>query len=139
MPAYSRKIETLAEAIIKYSGYQEPTNCLYAARNPGGLKATSLGHAKDANGNRVFLSLMDGLQALLYDIHLKIHGKSWAKLKSTDTLIDLASAYGKPTAATTAQAWSRFLRAALNDQTISAKTQLSYFIEETNDSTNSTN
>lgn len=130
MPAYSRKLEALAEAVIRYSGYLEPASDLYLARNPGALKATSMRHAKNEQGYRIFNSFIDGVQALLFDIDLKIRGKSWAKLQPTSTLRDLAVSYSLE--GTTATAWARFLRAALRDQTISGDTELQHFTKEGN-------
>lgn len=123
-----RKIEGLAEAIIAYSSYIDPGSDLHAARNPGGLKALGMIQARDDKGNRVFRSVLDGLQALLFDITLKISGESRAKLKPTATLTDLALAYNLP--ATTAQAWSRFLRKSLRNDSLTANTPLSYFQEQ---------
>jgi hypothetical protein len=128
MPAYSRNIEGLAEAIIKYSGYLEPSSELHAARNPGGLRATSMRHAKNEQGHRIFNSFIDGVQALLFDLQTKLSGKSWAELSPESTLKDLAVAYSLPD--TTGSAWARFLRAALHDQSISAETPLSYFTDK---------
>ena len=125
MPAYSRKIEALAEAVIRYSGYLEPSSDLYLARNPGALKSTSMRHVKNEKGYRIFNSFIDGVQALLFDIDLKITGKSWAKLQPTSTLRDLALSYSLET--TTATAWARFLRAALRNENISGETELQYF------------
>lgn len=127
MPAYSRKLEALAEALIKYSGYLEPSSELHAARNPGGLKATSMRHAKNEHGQRIFNSYIDGVQALLFDLQTKLTGNSWAELKPESTLVDLATAYSLPT--TTAAAWSRFLRAALHDQEITSDTPLKFFTD----------
>ena len=123
-----RKLEALAEAVIAYSGYLNPDSELYAVRNPGGLKGIGVSHPKDDHGNRVFNSLIDGLQALLYDVELKVTGKSRAHLKPDHTLIDLSNAYNVPI--TTAQAWSRFLRKALRDESVNAKTPLKYFLED---------
>jgi len=121
-----RKIEALSEAIIHYSGYLEPASELHAARNPGGLKAMGLIQARDEKGYRTFRSVIDGLQALFYDVELKITGQSRARLQPESTLIDLSAAYNLPI--TTATAWDRFLKKALRDETLTAKTPLSYFL-----------
>jgi hypothetical protein len=121
------KLESLAEAVVAYSGYADPASPLYAARNPGGLKALGP-QPDDGNGNRTFRSVIDGLQALFFDVELKVTGRSRAKLKPESTLIDLSTAYNLPIL--TATAWARFLRKALNDPTISAHTPLSYFTKE---------
>ncbi len=126
MPAYSRrKLEALAEAIMKYSGYLEPSSELHAARNPGGLKATSMKHKHNELGQRTFNSFIDGVQALLFDLRVKLAGESWASLSDESTLKDLALSYSHP--ANTATTWAKFLRAALKDETISAETKLEYF------------
>jgi hypothetical protein len=134
MPAYDKKIEMLAEAVITYSGYKDPKSSLFQARNPGGLRATSMRHVRNEHGQRIFNSFIDGVQALLFDLNLKVNGsvtidgqvcKSWAGLTDDSTLADLAVSYSLPE--TTGQAWARFLRAALQDDTISKDTTLNYF------------
>lgn len=127
MPAYSRKVEALAEAVTRYTGYHLPEHPLHAARNPGGIKATLPDQAKDANGYRVFASLLDGYQSLLHDLAKKISGTSHSKLTGTSTLGDLALARREPIGV--ARSWALFLRAALSDPTIQPKTPLSYFQE----------
>jgi hypothetical protein len=121
-----KKLEMMAEAIIKYSNYHNPDSAVYQARNPGGLRAFSPQHPRDEQGNRVFRSVLDGMQALLYDVELKITGRSKARLTPQNTLVDLATAYGQNPGA--AQAWVKFLRRALADESITHKTQLSYFL-----------
>lgn len=123
-----RKLEALAESIVAYSGYLLPDSPLHASRNPGGLKAMGLVQARDDHGNRIFRSVLDGYQALFYDVELKVTGKSRAALTPENTLIDLSAAYNLPI--TTASAWSRFLKKALHDDTLSARTPLSFFISE---------
>src|SRR4051812_43054657 len=107
-----RIVEAIAEAISHYSGYHEPTSPLYRARNPLGLRPLKPEHPFDEFGNRVFRSILDGMQAAIFDLEVKMGGR----LGPSSTLADLATAYGKKP--TEAQAWSRFLRAALDDTTI---------------------
>ena len=121
----NRRIEALAEAIVAFSGYLDPTSALYAARNPGGLLASSLAHQRDAFGNRIFSSLLDGWQALLYDLDVKLSGSSKTCLKPTDNLCRLADTFGKP--ARFASHWAKFVRKALNDSTVSPDTTLEFF------------
>jgi hypothetical protein len=121
------RFDALVDAIVHYSGYLNPESDTYRARNPGGLKAIGLIQARDEKGNRTFRNSIDGMQALVYDARLKITGQSRAKLTSTSTLIDLSASYNLPI--TTATAWAKFLRAALRDSTISARTPLSNFLE----------
>lgn len=123
----TRKLEAVADAVAHYSGYLKPESPLYAGRNPGGLKAFSARHAKDAEGFRTFHSVLDGMQALIFDVELKLTGKSRAALTPDHTLTDFAAAFEKTAAE--ARAWAAFLRQALRDTTITQKTQIRYFLE----------
>jgi hypothetical protein len=115
--------EIIAETISHYSGY-EPGSPLYKARNPIGLRPMKPEHPFDELGNRIFKSVLDGWQSAIFDITVKMGGR----LAPTCTLTDLATAYGrKPTEA---QAWAKQLRIALEDSTISARTEISRFLEE---------
>ena len=128
MKANKLKIEALSEAVVHYSGYREPGSPLHIARNPGGLKAHTQRHARDEHGNRIFTSVLDGMQALIFDTHLKVTGESSAKLKPTDTLVGFAAAHNQPS--TVASAYVKFLRKAMKDDSLSAKMPLSYFLED---------
>jgi hypothetical protein len=123
-----RRIEALAEAVSRYSGYFNPESSLYVCRNPGGLKAFSPLQLRDEEGYRVFASIIDGYQALIYDVGLKVEGKSKAHLKPTDTLSDFAVACSQPY--TAADAYAGFLRKALHVENINRKTPLQIFLEE---------
>lgn len=120
------RLEALAEAVASVSGYSIPGSPLYTARNPGGLKA--YGKTTDEHGNRVFGSIVDGLQALIFDTALKLEGRSRAALSPTDTLQEFALSHGQP--ATAAEAYVKFLRRALHDDSISKKLTISYFLAE---------
>ena len=117
-----QRLEALAEAIAHVSGYA-PGSPLYAARNPGGLRPTSEKHARDEHGNRVFRSVLDGMQALLFDLDIKVNGR----LSPDSTLLDLAIAYHQQQAA---KAWARFLKSALHDDSINPNTVLKQFLED---------
>lgn len=123
-----RRLEALAEAVQHISGYQIPGSPLYVARNPGGLKAFNPAHARDEQGNRVFGSVIDGLQALLFDTTLKLEGMSRHYLQPSDTLQEFALSHGQP--ATAAEAYAKFLRRALANDSINKKLSLSFFLEE---------
>jgi len=120
-----RKLEAVAEALIKTSGYHVPEGKLYQTRNPGGLLAYSPAQQRDEEGMRVFNSVLDGFQALLFDVGLKLEGKSRAHLRPDQTLTDFAAAYNQPLAA---QAWAAFLRKALHDPNITHKTKIEFFL-----------
>jgi hypothetical protein len=116
--------EALADAITHFTGYNDPASPLWVARNPFGLRPTKPEHPFDEFGNRIFRSVLDGLQSAHFDLHVKLTGR----LSPEATLTDLATAYGrKPTEAA---AWAKWLRSALKDPTISARTEIRRFIEE---------
>lgn len=121
-----KKLEAVAEAIVRTSGYLQADSGLYQSRNPGGLRAYGVSQARDEEGFRTFGSMLDGMQALLFDVSLKLEGRSKAGLKPSDTLSDFAVACGQP--ATAAVAWSAFLRKALRDHTLSQKSALQQLI-----------
>lgn len=113
--------DALVDAIVNSSGYRVPGSAIHKARNPGGLKAYGV-KTRDTSNYRVFKSDIDGLQALKFDVQLKITGKSRVKC---DTLADLAVAYHAPI-----KSWVGFLKQALDDQTLSAKSPLTLFSEK---------
>src|SRR5437588_6924846 len=115
-PIQRRKLEALAEAVQAYSGYQIPGSALYLSRNPGGLRAFKPEHQKDEAGNRVFGSVIDGLQALLFDTALKLSGESKHKLQVADSLVEFAISHGQPP--TAADAYAKFMRKAMQDESI---------------------
>jgi hypothetical protein len=114
--------DALVDAIVQYSGYRVPGSAIHKARNPGGLKAFGGTKTRDAENYRVFKSDIDGLQALKFDVQLKITGRARVKC---ETLSDLATAYHAPI-----KSWVTFLRQALSDPTISAKSPLTIFTEK---------
>lgn len=85
---------------------------------------------RDEQGMRIFRTLLDGYQALYFDLAIKCSGKSHTRLRSTSTLRDLILAYGHPI--TMAKYVANFLKKALKDESVSDQTQLSYFTEESN-------
>lgn len=133
MPTYHKNIEMLVEAISAYSGYNVPGSELYKARNPIGLRATSMKHAKDENGFRIFNSFLDGFQAALFDLSKKLSGNSWAQLTHDSTLEDLAKAYSDDGYGTSATAWAKYIRKAMDDDKVTTKTPLKYFLETPKD------
>lgn len=119
------KIEALADAIAYHVKSHEPASQAYKNRNPGNLRAVSLKHPRDPHGFRVFNSHLDGYQALLFDLRVKLSGKSRARLNSA-TLNDLITAYGLTR--DDARGISRWLTYAL-DPTIAPELDLAYFLE----------
>jgi hypothetical protein len=117
-----KTLEAICEALVHTSGYNDPGSEAYQARNPGGLVAFSPAHAKTEKGLRVFASVIDGLQSLIFDLNLKLSGKSRAKLKPVSSLEDLALACGLHRAV--AVNWASYLRKALNTESITRKTTI---------------
>jgi hypothetical protein len=115
-------LEAICEALVHTSGYNDPSSEAYQARNPGGLVAFSPSHARTEKGLRVFASVIDGLQSLIFDVNLKLSGKSRAKLKPVSSLEDLALACGLNRAV--AVNWASYLRKALKAEHITRKTTI---------------
>lgn len=122
-----RKLEALVDALVHHSGFRDPKSLVYQARNPGGLKAFQPDQPQDGERNRVFASEIDGLQAGLFDMALKITGQSAAKLQPDANITDLVISYGMPDV--TAKFWAKFLQSALQ-QDVSARTSLDFFLKD---------
>lgn len=124
-----------AEHIVAAIGYQnnlhDPESDAYRLNNP--LLVRSFGrpgkHEIDEQGRRVFESLVSGYRACLFDVILKVQGKSRAKLKPEDTLENLLGTYGIKGAASVDHV-IKFLRRALADTKINPQTKLQYFNED---------
>lgn len=138
--SYSKGIEALARAIAAFNGSQDPGSDLFHANNPGGLIATSPDHLEDWENNRIFRSFLDGWQALLHDLEVKLtRPDSRAQLNpQEDTLVDLAKCFvryathlGVRTKVGNSQAkkWAEFLRKALKDPDITHDTKLERFLK----------
>lgn len=123
------KLEILVDAVGWHNNLNDSDSDAYRLKNP--LLVKSFGrpgkHEIDNQGRRVFDSLISGYRACLFDLSLKIEGKSRAGLKPTDCLENLLGSYGITGPAATERI-VKFLRKALKDQTVSGKTPLSYFL-----------
>lgn len=122
------KLEALVDAIGKANGIHNPESETYKLRNPLLIKSFARPgkHETDEKGRRIFSSMLSGYKAGLFDIDLKIRGKSRAGLQPTDTLANLLAVYGIKEPGGISNIVS-FLRRALSDQEINAYTPLSYF------------
>lgn len=125
------KIEVLLDAIGKLHGSFNPESECYAIRNPLMMRSWAKPgrHLITDSGVRIFPSILAGMKAGIFDLELKISGKSRAGLKSTDALVNLLGCYGlkEKQAIDSVVSW---LRRALKDQSISSKTPLSFFVED---------
>lgn len=122
------KVEALVDAIARLHGWHNPDSACYAIRNPLMIRSYARPgkHETDGEGRRVFNSLLSGYKAGVFDMSLKIEGKSRAGLKPTDTLTNLLGVYGIKELGGIDNVVS-FVKRALKDQSISKSTPLSYF------------
>src|SRR5580658_64120 len=122
------KLEALVDAIGKANGIHNPESESYRLRNPLLIRSFARPgkHETDEQGRRVFASLLSGYKAALFDIQLKLTGKSRAGLRPTDSLTNVLGVYGIKELGGVSTVVS-FLRRALADQTIDSTTPLSYF------------
>jgi hypothetical protein len=124
------RIECLVDAIARLNAAFNPESEIYRLRNPLGIKSFARPgkHNTDEQGRRIFTSFLSGYKACVYDIDLKLRGQSRAGLKPTDHLENLLGVYNIHHKVGIDHVVS-FLRRALDDQTISKNTPLSYFLE----------
>jgi hypothetical protein len=126
-----KKIEALVDAFAKLNGaFNDPESEAYNLRNPLMIKSYGLPgkHQIDGQGRRVFDSMLSGYRAGLFDLEIKLSGKSRAKLSPDDKLENLLRVYGITELGGVKQIVN-FLRRALKDQEIQAVTPLRYFLE----------
>lgn len=123
------RIHALADAFCHLNGAFDAQSDAYRFRNPLRLKAFSPKHEKDEKtGLRVFRSFTSGYDNGIIDLTIKCSGKSFSKIGPTSTLRDLVCLYGNAVAA--ARPIKNFLQVALQDQTVSEITPLSWFLED---------
>lgn len=125
------KTEVLLDAISKLNGASaDPESDAYKLRNPLLIKSFARPgkHETDSQGRRIFSSFLNGYKAGLFDLELKISGKSRARVTVESTLEQLLACYEIRTKMAIEHVVS-FVRRALNDQSISASTPISFFAE----------
>jgi hypothetical protein len=125
------RVEAIVDALGKVNGIGTPTSDAYVLRNPLLIRSFVRPgkHEIDDHGRRVFSSFFSGYKAALFDVSLKIEGKSRAGLKPTDTLTNLLRVYGVKELGGV-NTVVVFLRHALKDPDISKDTSLAYFLTE---------
>lgn len=123
------KVEALVDAIGWVNEFHNPDSAAYQLRSPLLLQSFALPgkHVINQDGLRVFPSSVSGYKAAVYDMGLKITSNSRARLRPTDNLVNLLGVYRIKDAKI--RAVVEFLRSALDDDSISEETSLSYFIE----------
>lgn len=124
------RLEALQDAIAHANRIQEPESDAYKLRNPLLIRSFALPgkNEVDEKGRRVFNSMISGYRAGLFDLQLKIEGKSRAKLRPEDPLSSLLCVYGLKEPSEHKRVL-RFLRPALNDESLTTSTPISHFLE----------
>lgn len=125
------RIEALFDALASLKGWSNPDSQAYQLRNPLMVKSFSKPGKNliTEDGIRVFSSALAGTRACLFDLELKVSGKSRAGLKPDDGLENLLRVFGV-TELGGQQAVVKFLKRALKTQDISRTTPLSWFLLE---------
>ena len=125
------RIEGLLDAIASLRGWGNPDSDAYQLRNPLLVQSFSRPGKNEIteSGIRVFSSALAGLRACLFDLELKVSGKSRAGLKSDDKLENVLRVFGV-TELGGQQAVVKFLKRALKTQDIKVTTPLAWFLEE---------
>ena len=131
MKSKELKIEALVDAVGNLHHIHVPSSLAYQIRSPLLIKSFAKPgkHVLDPEGRRVFPSLLSGYKASVYDMELKVRGQSRAGLKPTDGIRNLLGVYGIKDLHDV-DIVVKFLRYALQDDSITRDTRLSYFIEE---------
>ncbi len=126
------RIEAVLDAIAELNQAGVPESLAYKLRNPLLLKSfAKLGrHLVNTDGLREFGSHLAGYKAAAFDLDLKLKGLSRAGLKPEDPLSSLLRCYGINDAVH--RKIVSFIKRALDDQSITASTQLSFFLEGSN-------
>lgn len=122
------RLEALCDALAHMNGALDPLSDAYRLRNPLLLLAFNLKHPRDEKGRRIFRNFQIGYENGVFDLSLKCTGRSRAKLTPDSTLTDLTHIYGNPT--TSAKYLVNYLRHALQDETITARQPLRWFVED---------
>lgn len=122
------KLEALVLSIAYSNDAFNPGNRYFTNCNPLGLKTYRPEKKCDSEHMRIFSSILGGLKAAQSDIAAKTNSAN-NKLSGENVLSELLVFYGihKDTAI---RPIVLYLRKSLNDEDITAKTPLSYFLVE---------
>ncbi len=85
-------LEAFADGIMHHEGWVVGSHS-WRNRNPGNLRPNHAGEPQDAEGFRVFPSLVDGYAALLAELRCKFTGANTHKITPRSTLSDLIAVY----------------------------------------------
>lgn len=130
MATRDQKIEAIVDAVGHLKGVHDPNSVAYHLKSPLLLRSFARAgkHETDTEGRRIFPSMLSGYKASTFDVLLKVSGNSRAGLKPSDCLENLLRVYGI-TEILGMKKCVNFLKAALKNEGISVKTNLSYFLE----------
>lgn len=108
--------------------WQNPDSIAYQIKNP--LLIMSFArpgkHEVDVEGRRVFHTWLAGYKSGLFDLEMKVSGKSRSGLRDGDTLANICRVYGISEKLGQQQV-CKFLKRALKDDSISLDTPITYF------------
>ena len=125
------RIEALFDALASLKGWSNPDSQAYQLRNPLMVKSFSKPGKNEIteDGHRIFSTQLAGVRAGLFDLDLKIRGKSRAGIKADDMLENVLRVFGV-TELGGQQAVVKFLKRALKTQDIKTTTPLKWFLQE---------
>lgn len=120
------RFEMLALSIAKLNGaFDDPSSKAFLLKNPGLLRTHRPEKKVDSDHYRIFSSIMGGFKALVADLQAKCTGKNH-RLSPDNSLKDMLSLFGF-TSEPAVRSIVLFLRRALQDDSITASTPLSWF------------
>lgn len=124
------RIEALFDALANLKGWNNPDSLAYQLRNPLMIKSFSKPGKNEITeeGYRVFSTQLAGIRAGLFDLTLKVTGKSRAGIKAEDQLDNVLRVYGIIELGGQ-QAVVKYLKRALKTQDIKTTTPLKWFTE----------
>jgi len=125
------RLEALHDAIASLRGWNNPDSISYSLRNPLLVQSFSKPGKNEIteDGLRVFNTELAGIRACLFDLELKVSGKSRAGIKPDDLLENVLRVYGI-TERLGQQQIVKYLKRALKTQDVSVTTTLKWFLEE---------
>lgn len=125
------RLEALFDALAALRGWNDPDSKAYQLRNPILVQSFSRPGKNTItdDGLRVFDSELAGIRACLFDLDLKVRGKSRAGIKEDDLLENVLRVYGV-TEKLGQQQIVKYLKRALKNQDIKTTTPLKWFLEE---------
>jgi hypothetical protein len=124
------RLECLCDAIARLNVAHDPESLAYRLRNPLLIRSFAKPgkHETDEEGHRVFTSFVNGYKAGLFDLELKLSGKSRANVSADSPLEKLLVCYNINTKAAMDNIVS-FIKRGLRDDTVTVHTPVSYFLE----------